>query len=350
MTSLDPLFLGRLVVPPRLIRTLTALAEFRGKQALWMRTKPEVLRELRKIAVIESAESSSRMENVEVGPQTYDRILKRAEVPDPQSRSQTELAGYRDALNLIHQNAADMAPAEGVVQQLHATLMHYTPSGGGTYKGTPNDIVEKDAEGRITRVRFRTTSPALTPSAMATLHEGLAAALAADEIEPPLLVPLYVHDFLCIHPFTDGNGRVARLMTNLLLHRLGHDVGRYVSLERIIEETKATYYDSLAASDAGWPGGQHNHLPFTEYLLGVVLAAYRELEKNTAMDLNHGSRTRVVERAVAGLPAQFRFADVVKRSPLVNEGTVRTILNRMAKEGKIVAEGRGRSATWRRLQ
>lgn len=126
MTSFSPAFLRHLAVPPRLIRTLTALAEFRGKQALWMQTKPEILRELRKIALIESAESSSRMENVEVGPQTFARILKHAESPDPQSRSQAELAGYRDALNIIHQNAADMKPTEGVVQQLHSTLMRYT--------------------------------------------------------------------------------------------------------------------------------------------------------------------------------------------------------------------------------
>lgn len=210
--------------------------------------------------------------------------------------------------------------------------------------------MEKDVQGRIIRVRFRTTTPAVTPIAMTALHEGLATSLGAEEIEPLLLVPLYVHDFLCIHPFADGNGRMGRLMTNLLLSRLGHDVGRYVSLERIIEESKATYYDSLAASDANWPEGRHDHLPFTEYLLGVVLAAYRELEKNTVLDLDHGSRTRMVELAVSALPSQFRFADVTKRCPLVNEGTVRTILNRLAKEGKIVSEGLGRNATWRRLQ
>ncbi len=350
MTSFDPAFLDNLAVPARLIRTLTAIAEFKGKQALWAQTKPEVLNQLRRIAVIESAESSSRMEAVEVGPQTYERILKRAEAPDPESRSQAELAGYRDALALIHQNAADMPPTEGVVRQLHQTLMRYTASGGGTYKATSNDIVEKDAAGNITRIRLRTVSPAKTPIVMTKLHERLAGTLTSPEIEPLLVVPLYVHDFLCIHPFPDGNGRMARLLTNLLLHRLGHDVGRYVSLERIVETSKATYYDSLAASDVGWAEGKHDHLPFTEYLLGVVLAAYRELEQNTSLDLDHGSRTRMVENAVASLPAQFRFADVVQRCPLVNDGTIRTILSRMARDGKIASEGKGRNATWRRLQ
>ena len=335
-------------MPPRLVRTLTALAEFRGKQALWMQTRPEVLRALRTIAVIESAESSSRMENVEVGPQTFARILKNVEAPDPESRSQSELAGYRDALNLIHQNAADMPPTEGVDRQLHATLMRFTP-GGGTYKTTDNDIVEKDSEGRIIRIRLRTSSPALTPIHVAELHEMLAAALADGEIEPLLLVLLYIHDLLCIHPFSDGNGRVARLLTGLLLHRIGHDVGRYVSLERLIEDTKETYCDSLAASDVGWPTGQHDHLPFTEYLLGIVLGAYRELEASTAMDLDHGARRRMVERAVAALPAQFRFADVAEKCPLVVPTTIRSVLSKLAREGRLVSEGRGRFATWRQL-
>jgi Fic family protein len=185
---------------------------------------------------------------------------------------------------------------------------------------------------------------------MGALHERLAAALASGEVEPLLLAPLYIHDFLCIHPFSDGNGRVARLVTNLLLHRLGYDVGRYISLERIVEETKATYYDSLAASDIAWAEGRHDHLPFTEYLLGVVLRAYREFEANTQMDLDHGARTRMVERAVAALAAEFRVSEVRERCPLVSPETIKTALAKMAKDGKVVCEGRGRFAKWRRLQ
>lgn len=227
--------------------------------------------------------------------------------------------------------------------------MGHTASGGGNYKATANDIVEKDGQGQTTRIRFQTTSPALTPIATAALHEGLAAALNADEIEPLLLVPVYVHDLLCIHPFSDGNGCVARLMTNLLVQRLGYDVGRYVSLERIIEDTKETYYDSLTLSDAGWAAGRYDHVPFTEYLLGIMLAAYRELEANTSIDLIHGTRGGVVERAVAALPAQFRLSDVVERCPLIAQATTRGVLSRMGREGKVMSEGKGRYATWRRL-
>ncbi len=349
MRSFASDYLDNLPIPPRLLRLLVAIAEFKGKQTLWAQTKPEVMDRLRMIAVIESVESSSRMENVQVRPQTFDRIVKDAAAPIAEDRSQAELAGYRDALNLIHHNAADMPVTENVVRQLHGTLMHYTAAGGGTYKRTGNDIVERDPGGGITRVRFRTVEPALAPQAMSALHEQLTRVLDEGEIEPLLLVPLYVHDLLCIHPFPDGNGRIARLVTVLLLHRLGYDVGRYVSLERITETTKATYYDSLAASDQGWTQGRHDHVPFTEYLLGVVLGAYRELEDSTAIDLDHGARARMVERAVEALPSRFRLADVEARCPLVQRDTIRSALGRMQKDGKIMSEGRGRSASWRRL-
>jgi Fic family protein len=347
--SFAPGYLSSLAVPPRLLRLVAALTEYRGKQTLWAQTRPEVLKRLRQVAVIESVESSSRMENIEVGPQTFAHIVRDAGEPEVTNRSQAELAGYRDALALIHQNAADMPVSENIVRQLHQTLMRYTAAGGGAYKQAANDIVEKDETGAVVRVRLRTVAPALTQAAMAALHEGLASALDAGEIEPVLLMPLYVHDFLCIHPFPDGNGRIARLLTLLLLHRFGFDVGRYVSVERLIEDSKATYYDSLALSDAGWAEGRHDHVPFTEYLLGVVLAAYRELEANTDVDLDHGSGTRMVARAVESLPVEFRLADVEKRCPLIGRDTIRSALAKLKHEGKIVSEGRGRGASWRRL-
>jgi Fic family protein len=349
MRSFDASFLAQLAMPAALVRTLVKIGEFRGRQTLWGQTKPEVLAALRRIAVIESVESSSRMENVQVGPQTFDRIVRAEGAPEPADRSQAELAGYRDALDLIHKNAADMAVSEGVVLQLHKTLMRYTPAGGGSYKTGPNDIVERGPDGEISRVRFRTVAPALTPMAMGELHRRLDETLRQEAIEPLLLVPLYVHDLLCIHPFPDGNGRIARLVTVLMLARLGCDVGRYVSLERIIESTKATYYDSLAASEVGWHDGRHDHRPFSEYLLGVVLAAYRQLEESTAIDLDHGARTRLVTRAVEGLPASFRLVDVEQRCPLVTRDTIRTVLAKLRRDGSIQSVGRGRNASWRRV-
>jgi Fic family protein len=349
MKSLEPTYLGSLHLSHRAIRTVAAIAEFKGKQALWAQAKREVLEHLLKVAMIESVESSSRLERVVVGHHTLDRLLINDEAPAAENRSQTELAGYRDALKLIHENAADMPITEGVVRQLHRELLKYTPAGGGNYKIAANDIVEKSPDGRILRVRFRTVQPIEVPIYMEALHKTLNAALETGEIEPLILVPLYVHDFLCIHPFADGNGRIARLMSVLLLRKIGYDVGRYISLERIIEQSKVAYYASLGLSDLNWYEGTHDHLPFTEYFLGLTLSAYRELEASTSLNFGHGAKKTMVEEAVEALPATFRFADLVDRLPLLKETTIKGTLKKMREDGKIVSEGRGRSAYWRKV-
>lgn len=349
MKSFEQTYLASLAVSNRAIRSLFALGEFRGKQALWAQARPEVLAHLLKVAMIESAESSSRLEQVVVGQHTLDRLLRRDEPPVAENRSQTELAGYRDALKLIHENAADMPITTGVVRQVHRELMKYTPSGGGDYKIGPNDIVEKTPDGRILRVRFATVEPMLVADYMTELHDRFRSALDVGEIEPLILVPLYIHDLLCIHPFADGNGRTARLMTVLLLLKHGYEVGRYISLERIIEQTKVTYHGSLSASDIGWFDGKHDHAPFTEYLLGVMLSAYRELEASTSLNFSHGAKKVMVEQAVESLPATFRFAEIVAKLPLLKESTIKATLLKLRESGRIVSEGKGRTAFWRKL-
>lgn len=349
MKSLDPNYLADLPNPNRLLLTVGELQEFKGKQELWQRTTPEVLAHLLNVAMIESVESSSRMERIEVGPRTRDRLLLKDEPPASENRDELEFAGYRDALDLIHKNAADMTLTESVVKQLHHSLMRYTPSGGGEYKIAANDIVEKDAAGNITRVRFKTVEPLLVEPYMQTLHERFAEELRAGNVHPLVLVTLYVHDFLCIHPFKDGNGRVARLVTVLMLHKLGYDVGRYVSIERIIEESKAGYYASLSASDAGWYESKHTHLPFTEYLLATVLSAYRELVKSTALDFSHGAKKRMVRRIVESMPAEFRLADVERKCSLLKRDSIRNAMTALRVEGIIESFGRGAGARWRRL-
>ncbi|MBL8550031.1 MAG: Fic family protein [Hyphomonadaceae bacterium] len=349
MKSFEPAYLASLAVSHRAIRTVAALTEYRGKQKLWAEAKREVLEHLLKVAMIESVESSSRLEQIVVGNHTLDRLLVNDEAPAAENRSQAELAGYRDAIKLIHENATDMPITEGIVRQLHSQLMKYTPAGGGNYKFAPNDIVEKSPDGRILRVRFRTVQPIAVETYMAGLHEGYRTALEEGEIEPLILVPLYVHDLLCIHPFSDGNGRIARLMSVLLLRKLGYDVGRYISLERIIEESKVTYYSSLGLSDVGWYEGRHDHAPFTEYMLGVALSAYRELEANTSLDFSHGAKKVIAEEAIEALPITFRFADVAAKAPLIKESTIKATLKKMREDGRIVSEGRGRGAYWRKV-
>lgn len=242
-----------------------------------------------------------------------------------------------------------MPITEGVVRQLHRELMKYTPAGGGDYKFGTNDIVEKSPDGRVLRVRFRTVQPIEVPVYMTGLHAGLQSALESGDVDPLILVPLYVHDLLCIHPFSDGNGRIARLMSVLLLRKIGYEIGRYISLERIIEESKATYYASLGLSDINWYEGTHNHSPFTEYMLGVALSAYRELEASTSLNFSHGAKKVMVEEAVVAMPATFRFAELAARLPLLKDSTIKAALSKMRDSGKIASEGKGRSAFWRKV-
>ena len=325
---------------------LASCMEARGKQDLWTRQKPEVLRALREQSIVQSVESSNRIEGVTVSPdRLLPVVLGRAK---PRDRSEEELAGYRRALDWIFSRKRPPALSPELVRKLHALAQSGSVGDAGDWKKRDNQIIELPPTGEP-RVRFVPTSARATPAAMDRLCRNYAEACRAETVPPLLIVATFVFDFLCIHPFRDGNGRVARLVTLLLLYHLGYEVGRYISLERLIEDSKATYYDSLALSDVNWVEGRHDHVPFTEYLLGIVLAAYRELEDNTAHDLDHGARGRMVERAVEALPVQFRLADVEKHCPLVGRDTIRTALAKLKKDGKITSEGRGRAASWRRL-
>jgi len=336
----------RLIISPDILRIVGQIREYKGKQALYAERKPEVLENLRRVAFIESVESSNRLEHIETDRKSLQNIVQRRE--EPQSRPQTELAGYRDVLESIHQNHSGMRFSPSLVQQLHRDLLQYTPTPGGNFKNSPNDIVEKNEQGEIIRVRFRTVQPYLTPSAMNQLHDGFRGAL--QNHDPLILIPNYVHDFLCIHPFADGNGRMARLLTVLLLYQHGFEVPRYVSLEKLIEDTKESYYETLNIADRNWNEGTHDHRPFTEYMLGIVLGAYRLLEGDIErVQTGRGHKTSLVLQAVEALPAVFSIADVENRCPSVGRDTIRNVLQRLASEGRIRNVSKGRSAKWNKM-
>jgi Fic family protein len=194
---------------------------------------------------------------------------------EPQNRPEGEIAGYRDVLATIHAHSADIRLDENVVLQFHRDLMKYATGAGGAWKSALNEIVEVRPDG-MRRIRFIPTAPHLTPAAMQALRRDFAAAMWAGRIEPLILIALYVLDFLCVHPFLDGNRRMARLLTVLVLHQQGYEVGRYVSLERLIEQTKESYYDTLYRASQDWHESKHDPMPWIAYWLGTVLAAYRE--------------------------------------------------------------------------
>lgn len=323
---------------------LQALGECRGRQALFRRQTPGLLEALREAAVIESTESSSRIEGVVAPHKRIEALVLKSTTP--RNRSEQEIAGYRDALSLIHESAREMAFSVNVILQLHTMLYRYFTGRGGRWKMAQNRIVERDGRGNVTRVRFEPPSPVATPPMMDDLVEAYGAAVA-DGREPLIIIPLGVFDFLCIHPFDDGNGRMARLLTLLLLYQFDYDVGRYISLERIIEESKETYYEALEASSQAWHEGRHDVFPWMRYFWGVVLRAYREFEQRVGtLSRRRGGKADLVEEAVNRRVTPFAISDIAAECPGVSRDWVRVVLRRMRDRGLIVPQGRGRGAKW----
>lgn len=333
-------------IPHDLVAIIGTLREFKGRQGLFQKQTPQALDTLRQAAIIQSTESSNRIEGVLAPRKRIESIVARKTTP--KNRSEQEIAGYRDVLNTIHANAIDIRFTSGVVLQFHRDLFQYTPSGGGTWKSTDNEIVEELPDG--TRlVRFRPVPAHLTHDYMERLHREFTARWESGEIDPLLLITSYVLDFLCVHPFRDGNGRMARLLTLLLLYQAGYEVGRYVSLERIIEESKESYYDTLNQSDRGWHEGAHDLRPWTNYLLGTLVRSYREFEERMGLIMSpRGAKTEMIRDAVKHLPARFRIRDVERLCPNVTRGMIQLVFQQMKNEGLIEPVGRGAGAAWQR--
>jgi Fic family protein len=344
MHSLTSEFLSKLRFGANQAATLRAVGEYRGKQALFYRQAPEVLKGLRQIAIIESSESSNRLEGVTVSPGRLKALIIKQ--TKPLDRSEQEVAGYRDALGLIHESARDMAFTPNVILQLHSTLSRFMPEPGGRWKRQDNDIIERHRDGTV-RVRFKPTSAYLTPAAMDSVTERYAKALRDARQDPLVLVPLAILDFLCIHPFSDGNGRVARLLTLMLLYHFDYEVGRYVSIERIYEDTKDSYYETLEASSKGWHKGKHDVFPWLDYFWGVLLRSYREFEQRVGeVRKGRGAKGGQVREYVLKSRRPMSISEIEAACPGVSRDTVRLVLRRMKSEGLIAPTGKGRSAKW----
>lgn len=344
MHSLTPEYLEKLSFGAEQLATLRAVGEYRGKQTMYFHQAPEILRALREVAVIESSESSNRLEGVTVSPARLEPlVLRRA---DPRNRSEQEVAGYRDALALIHESAREMPFSGNVMRQLHGMLCRYLPDKGGYWKTADNDIIEKHPDGTV-RVRFKPTPAHLVPMQVEALERHYRTAVETRRQEPLVLVPLAILDFLCIHPFLDGNGRVARLLTLMLLYHFNYEVGRYISLERVVEESKETYYETLEVSSQGWHQGRHDVMPWLNYFWGVLLRAYREFEERVGeVRQGRGAKTEQVRLAVLARKQPFSISDIEADCAGVSRDMVRHVLRRMKAEQLIEPRGKGRGAKW----
>lgn len=333
---------------PGTVAALTSIAEARGRADLYREQSPARLETLRKVALIQSTEASNAIENIHAPLARIEALV--AEKTAPQTRSEQEIAGYRDVLAIIHANGADIPFEPRYVQQLHGYLHRYVGDrDAGQWKKIDNEVEERLPDGSRV-VRFKPVSAALTPTAMEDLHGDFRRALDTGIYSPLLLCAAYVLDFTVIHPFRDGNGRMSRLITLWLLYIVGHDVGRYISIEKLIDSSRETYYEALAGSTGGWHDGEHDLVPWISYFLGILLAAYKELESRTEALAGRGSKRALVANFIDSLMVdEFTIADVRQAAPGVSDGYMNRVLADLKREGAIKSLGTGRSARWRRL-
>ena len=348
MSSLDTHFDDRLPLTHGLMRAVGRLREFRGKEELYRNQMPDSLETLRQAAVIQSTESSNRIEGVTAPPDRIRQLVERKTTP--RDRSEQEIAGYRDVLDLIHSNHAGMTLTSGLVRQLHRELFKYTDEEGGNWKAVGNQITQFGADGS-TEVRFEPPAPHMVDGLMQNLHQNLDGLHQAGEVDRLLVTSGYILDFLCIHPFRDGNGRMARLLTLLLLYQAGYEVGRFVSLETVIENSKESYYDTLHQSSQRWHEGQHCLVPWTEYLLGTITVAYREFESRVdLLTKSHGAKTDLIQSAIANMLGDFSVKELAQKCPTASIDMIRYILKQQKELGNIECLGKGRAARWRRIR
>jgi len=326
---------------------MAALGRYQGRQELYQHQAPQVLETLRRIAIVESTEASNRIEGIVVPPHRLKALMAQAV---PQTRSESEVAGYRDVLARIHTGQVGLPLTPDSICALHADLYAYLPGEGGTWKQRDNVIRQVLPNGREV-VRFVPLSAGETPASMEELCHHLATVWENGQVDRLLVINAFILDFLCIHPFPDGNGRLARLLTLLLLYTAGYEVGRYISLERIIEQTKETYYEALRRSGERWDAGQHDLTPWHQYSLGVLVYAYREFEERVSeLAIAPGGKSRAVQLVIEafGSGETFAIADLERACPGVSRATIRRVLAALREQGQVECLGTGRSAKWQK--
>lgn len=333
------------LLTPEITALLSAIHEFKGKQELYLNAKPDVLNALTEVAKVQSTTSSNRIEGISTTDARMRELMSHKTVP--RNRNEQEIAGYRDVLRTIHESHDFISITPNVLLQLHRDLYSKLPQGiGGHWKLNDNVIEETDASGN-TSIRFRPASAVETPAAMESLCAAYRKAIDDARFDALVLIPMFIFDFLCIHPFHDGNGRMSRLLTLLLLYRSGFMVGKYISLEMLIEESKADYYEALQASSAHWHENDCDMKPYVEYTLGIVLKAYRELESRVeglvTSRMSKADRIRAIVNATLG---KVTKRDILAKCPDISTAMVEMTLKRLLDEGVIHKTGRGRSTAY----
>jgi Fic family protein len=349
MSSFVPAMLDSLRLTHDIVAAVRAIGEGKGRQDLYKERAPEVLENLRQVAIIESTESSNRLEGITLPRTAIELLVRRNAEPQAGNRPEAEIAGYRNVLQLIHERHEHMELTPNLVLQLHRDLFKFSGAGGAGRWKTADNVITEQRPDRSIFVRFTPTAAWRTADAMAALHRDFVTA-GHSEIDPLILIALYVLDFLCIHPFSDGNGRMARLLTVLLLYREEYEVTRYISVERLIEQTKESYYDALYQASQGWHESAHDPMPWVGYFLSVVRAAYDEFARDLGeLRDGRGMKTRLVRQAISEMIGDFSAFELHQRCPTVGVDMLRHILRSERDAGRLQVVGRGRGARWRKV-
>ena len=326
---------------------IAAIYKEAGKQELYLKQRPEELEKLVEIAKIQSTEASNAIEGIVTTDTRIRQLVE--EKTTPRNRSEQEIAGYRDVLSIIHESFDVIPITRNYILQLHKILYTHTnnPIAGQT-KNVQNYISATYPDGH-TEILFTPLAPYETPSALDRICEEYSRVIGNMELEPLIAIPVFIHDFLCIHPFNDGNGRMSRLLTALLLYRSGFYVGRYISLEAKIAKSKDLYYDALQASQSGWHTGEDDPVPFIKYLLGTILAAYRDFEDRFSLVEKKLPALETVRMAAQNKIGRFTKQDIRELCPSLSISSVEGALRKLVASGELRREGNGKNTCYYRL-
>ncbi len=348
MHSLDEEFLRSQAISIEMSGSLRRLGQYQGKQELLIHRRPQLIKTLKDIAIIQSTESSNRIEGIVVPSKRLQEIIK--ENAQPKDRPEGQVLGYRNVLSKIHTAFDQMELSTDAILQMHRDLLEFTDLSSGSWKNKDNLIEEMLPNGQWV-TRFVPVSASQTHHYMEELCRRFHRLWDKREIDQLLIILAFVFDFLCIHPFLDGNGRISRLLTVLLLHKIGIDVTRYISLERLIEETKESYYDVLHKCSEHWIDKQHRLTPWFDYHISLILNAYRKLEGMIEVAGGaKGEKTAWIIEMIEQLPKEFRIGDLIRLCPGVSRPMVRHVLKELRKEGTLMVIGLGRNAKWKKIK
>ena len=331
-----------------LLSLIAAIYKEAGKQELYLKQRPQELEKLVEIAKIQSTEASNAIEGIVTTSTRIRQLVE--EKTTPRNRDEQEIAGYRDALNIIHESFDAIPVTQNYILQLHKIMYsHMNNPMAGRTKNVQNYITATYPDGH-TEILFTPLEPYETPEALDRICGEFNKVIGNMELEPLIAIPVFIHDFLCIHPFNDGNGRMSRLLTSLLLYRCGFYVGRYISLEAKIAKNKDLYYSALSESQTGWHEGTEDAVPFIKYILGTVLAAYKDFEDRFALVEIKRTALETVRMASQSKIGRFTKQDIRELCPSLSLSAIESALRKMVEDGELKREGSGKNICYYRLK